>query len=77
MKLAQVPRSSVVANRPELWPGNRQVVGSCIAMRPVLYGAPIECRRDVVAGEGYAGVDGTPWRAYYCPDCAARLMAAS
>jgi hypothetical protein len=73
-----VPLSRVfVPASPQLYPGfgkpnTEQTVGSCVNR----YGRDSECSARVFAGNGYADVEGTPFRAYYCVHCANALVAA-
>jgi hypothetical protein len=76
MKLVLVPLASAVKFAPHLWPGG-QVVGTCIHPKVVANapGMRWTCGATVKAGEGYADVEGTPWEAYYCRECADRCYA--
>ena len=66
MNLQLVPRSVVATRNPHLYPGSQRV-GSCIQILRPTY----ECGAAVYAGTGFADLDGEPFKAYYCPSCAA------
>lgn len=79
-RLQLIQKSLAVKRNPHLWPGipghpdTEQELSPCVNVKHGPNG-PRECGNRVWAGNGYADVDGAPFRAYYCKSCAAALLA--
>ena len=79
MNLQIIPRSAVFTTLLTCYGLAPSALARCVNEKLVLNGGgrTYECGAAVREGEGYADLEGTPFKAYYCPACAAALGAGS
>lgn len=79
MNLQIIPRSAIftpLLTRHGLAP---PILARCVNEQLTINGGgrTYTCSNGVREGEGYADLEGTPFKAYYCPACAVALGAES